>query len=1236
MRLERLELSGFKSFPDRADVAFDQGVTAIVGPNGCGKSNIVDAITWVLGEQSVKSLRGERMEDVIFGGSDARKATAAAEVRLRLRGVVARPAKATDVLDGAVAIADADDAILIDEPIARDVEVGRRLYRSGESEYLIDGHVCRLRDVQDLLMDVGVGVKGYAVIEQGKIGQILSSKPTDRRQLIEEAAGVTKFKSRRRQAELKLEAAQQNLTRVDDLIFELDRQRAALKRQAAKARRYRRLREELRRWEKLLFAERHGRLAEAIRAAREALGAAREREGAAAARLAEVEADLARVRIELAEADARANALRAEAHQRELANERRQQQIAFDTQQAQGLAQTVSEIRAELATLAARRAPALAEIEARRDAAGRANAERDAAAGALADEESSLAEVERRIAACDADVEAARAGLFANLNATTTLQHVIERAEEGRSRIGGELSRLDVEAADLRIEIERLTAERGSAQDELASARREIEAIISARQAADSELATARIEREWREREIRTREQALAGSAARLRSLEELEATRAAYGDAARLVLSSPESGVTHFGPVADHLDVEAGAERAVEAALGDLLQCIVVSGHEDAARGLAFARERAAGRCGFLVASGGGTAEAGSEQPAGVRSIWDVLRVTGPHAGAIRRAIGDAWLAGDLNDAVRISARTPVAVVTPAGDLARGGVLVMGGLRDETRGILLNRREMRELSESIGAERAALEALAAEAAGLATAMERAQERTQGLDADRHGQEKVILQHELHVARAGDELGRLARREELGVNERRRYEEERRQLDLRADEARQSIATLAIERGTAETRMGDAQTALAEGRERLAAASRRAAEAKAAHAALVERASAVGVEVSRLEAAALELDARIAARSEEQERLERRREDLERGVAESRRQLDADLIAFADLRLDVARCDEQAAELQGQFQGADDAVRAARGSLDAIRQEAVQLEIASATAESDLAHLAAMCQEALQMTLEDVSAEVAAGAGEGGPSADSLASADAAGEDEEIEEQAAAGEGPGEPAPAAPAAAATPEGAIAQLKKKIERLGPVNMMAIEQFDELEERHGFLTTQRKDLLDSIDQTGEAIKRIEKTTRERFHEAFGTINEYFGATFATLFGGGRAGLVLLDEQDELESGIDIIAQPPGKRLQSVQLLSGGEKALTAMALMFALFRYRPSPFCLLDEIDAPLDDANIGRFVDMLRGMQDQTQFILITHHRKTMEIADRLYGVTMEEPGVSKLISIKLN
>ena len=387
MRLERLEISGFKSFSDRSELSFDQGVTAIVGPNGCGKSNVADAITWVLGEQSAKSLRGDKMEDVIFNGSDARKPGAAAEVRLRLGGLPAPPALATPIPATPTPVAEVPTleefhpahqngnghdaangnghAVITEmaDAFTRDVEVTRRLYRSGESEYLIDGAVCRLRDVHELLMDTGLGAKAYSIIEQGKIGMILSSRPADRRQLIEEAAGITKYRSRRRAAELKLEAAQQNLTRIDDIVFEVEKQRGALKRQAAKARRYGRLREEYRRWEKVLFARRYRDLAGAIESARGRLAVTRERESAAQAHLAEIEADLARLRIEQAEAEGRSSQIREDAHARELDINLRQQQQEFNRQQIETLDGRRRDVAAEIHELEARREPARLALE---------------------------------------------------------------------------------------------------------------------------------------------------------------------------------------------------------------------------------------------------------------------------------------------------------------------------------------------------------------------------------------------------------------------------------------------------------------------------------------------------------------------------------------------------------------------------------------------------------------------------------------------------------------------------------------------------------------------------------------------------------------------------------------------------------------------------------------------------------------------------------------------------------
>jgi chromosome segregation protein len=411
----------------------------------------------------------------------------------------------------------------------------------------------------------------------------------------------------------------------------------------------------------------------------------------------------------------------------------------------------------------------------------------------------------------------------------------------------------------------------------------------------------------------------------------------------------------------------------------------------------------------------------------------------------------------------------------------------------------------------------------------------------------------------------------------------------------------------------------------------------RAAEAGASHAALVERAAALEAEVQRLEEAGAELEARAVALAVERDNTRRRIDDLRAAVVDGQAKLDADVRLLDDLRREVQNADEAVSALRAATESHEAAIKDARGSLEAIRAMVGEFDIARATAESALTHLGSSCLESVQATLDEVVVEVEELERQGQATPDArVICADDAADGGDADDEAAAETAADAAVVAATERALSAEEAITQLRAKIDRLGPVNMMAIEQFDELETRHGFLTTQRKDLVDSIAQTSQAIKRIDETTKQRFAEAFAAINRNFQETFSTLFGGGRAGLTLLDENDPLESGIEIIAQPPGKRLQSVQLLSGGEKALTAISLMFGLFKYKPSPFCLLDEIDAPLDDANIGRFVEMLRAMLHHTQFILITHNRKTMEIANRLYGVTMEEPGVSKLISVQLN
>ena len=1306
MRLERLEINGFKSFSDRSELAFDKGVTAIVGPNGCGKSNVADAITWVMGEQSAKSLRGDRMEDVLFSGSDVRKPTAAAEVRLRLSGflknLTAPAFEDATLVEGAESVqlganvpasgnghgpgnghghgngnghangsghsngnghadrsghhgygngngggSQAESFQEIIQSVAREVEVTRRLYRSGESEYLIDGQTCRLRDIHDLLMDTGLGAKAYAIIEQGKIGMILSSRPTDRRQLIEEAAGVTKYKARRRAAALKLEAAHLNLTRIDDIVFEVEKQRGTLKRQASKARRYQKLRDELRRWEKVLFARKYRQLAETIESARAALGAAREREAMAAARVAEREADLARLRIEFAESESRAVSTREAAHSRELDINRLQQQIAFDTEQIDLMGQRSAAVEAELEALNARRAPASALLESRREAARVAYADRDAAAAALAVEAEAYGEAHGGIEGLEADVEAARSEVFSAINAATALRHALEHGATTRERVGESLAKLQVETEDARIESERLSAARETAVAGLRRAQVAIDATRVARAARESELASARIEHEWRARSVRTREHELAGLVARLRSLQELEAARAGYGDGARAVLAHGDGDIHQQGAVADYLEVDPGYERAVEACLGDLLQHVVVDRLEHAAAGLSLVRAQGAGRCGFLIASAapvvGDEPSAAPPAPApGLVAMSSVVRAHGPFAAAITRTIGAAWIAPTYDAAAGGATETSYPVTTMNGDVFHGPHLLVGGGRDEARGILETKREIRDLEVRVAGERDALCRLAEETAGFEATIAEASNAIAALSAEHHRQEKVVVALEAQLQRADDESSRVAHKVDQIARERQQAEMERDALDRRQAEARTAIADLESAQRLAEDRLTVAQRRIFEARESAEDLGRRAADAGAAHAALVERAAAIALEVTRLEEGAADLEVRAAALIVELDETRGRVDALRAAVIDERSRLDVDVLALVALQQDLHAADESTSTLRIRAEEHEAAIKNARADFEEIRTTVAELDIARATAESDLAHLASVCVDTVQATLDDVMREVSDLDPEGRLEP-TVAVLDDDPDDAGVE---AGGEDLGAPATAALEAldqvgratehVVGAEEAIATLRVRIDRLGPVNMMAIEQFDELETRHTFLTTQRKDLVESIAQTSEAIKRIDETTKRRFSEAFSAINQNFQEMFSTLFGGGRAGLALIDENDPLESGIEIIAQPPGKRLQSVQLLSGGEKALTAISLMFGLFKYKPSPFCLLDEIDAPLDDANIGRFVEMLRSMQEHTQFILITHNRKTMEIADRLYGVTMEEPGVSKLISVQLN
>ena len=942
-----------------------------------------------------------------------------------------------------------------------------------------------------------------------------------------------------------------------------------------------------------------------------------------------IETALGSLRIEAAEADSRATGARERAHAHELDIRRTEQQVELNRQQIAAFGSRIVDIDRELETLTARREPQRVELDARRVAAAESDAGRDQAASRLAVEQEAYQGASVEIEALESDVEATRREVFTAMSQATTLAHAIDNASAARGREQDALARLDIEESDLRIEAGRAARERAAAEEQLAAHRGSLESALGARAALEQELMTGKGAHASLSQALREREHDVARLSARLASLEELDLARAGFTDAARAVLADASLDVQSQGAVADFIEVDRGYEKAVEALTGELLQHVVVPTHTDAARGVDILRAQGAGRCGFLVAGDAVADRVATGSLDGLRALDTVVRAGGPFARAIASVLPHAYIADSFDAAVAAGRATGATIATRDGDLVSGGHIVVGGERRDARGILDTKAEVKELRARVESERAEvgalIERLSAASAAVASTTDAIAQRA----AEAHELEKAIVGLDAQAARAIADADRLQKKGELLGSERRRASEEIARLEERQAEARESTAALDVRRQESEERFAAAQRRLIDARERVEERSQQVAEARASYAGLVERASALNGEVARLEEASRDLEDRLSARATEKEQKTTERAALDVATSEALTRLDAAVAALDGLRQDVRGAEDAVTALRSRVDAEDSRVRQARHALDDVRGGATELEVARATAETDLSHLAATCVEAVQAPLEEVLAEVERLERDGAPAPDSstIAAASAAGEDEEEDR----GERVDQVERVAQAGPVSTEDAIHSLKAKIDRLGPVNMMAIEQFDELETRHLFLTTQRADLVQSISATNEAIARIDETSKVRFKEAFDAINLNFQKTFSTLFGGGRAGITLLDETDPLESGIDIVASPPGKRLQSVQLLSGGEKALTAISLMFAIFQYKPSPFCLLDEIDAPLDDANIGRFVEMLKGMLRHTQFILITHNRKTMEIADRLYGVTMEEPGVSRLI-----
>ena len=1234
LKLKRVELQGFKSFCDRTELKFQgSGIAAVVGPNGCGKSNLSDAITWVLGEQSARSLRGVRMEDVIFAGTRNRKAVGMASVTMVLVDPVAeqpRPAAETNAPENVPTIArsapleegaeqlDGDGAIkvaVLERPNnvtvlpskPSEVTITRRLFRSGESEYLIDGRQARLRDIQDIFMGSGLGPESYAIIEQGRIGQILSSKPSDRRGVIEEAAGITRYKSRKRLAESKLESSKQNLARVFDILEEVTRQVNSLKRQAAKAKRYSELKADL-----------DGRLRTLLGARFRVLdGEARD----AMLSLEEASSQLKQITAEVASGEGERSKLQDICYQleRDLTAERKKLAEAnVESERTRGRLEAQVRESGALEQRMARGETESKELETR---LATAESERDALAQTVQTLEASIAQsraslidknqvrerLGNQLRDSEKGIEGNRHTVLRLLGESATLKNQLAQVDEFLAGIDREFARVQTEEKNAQAEVERLVEARRELSNAIAQRQMDLESVTGEKQQTEETLSARRA----LANQTRTQLDQARGECSRLRakkeSLENVISHHAYTTDSVKRLFSAAEkgqaAGFKPLGVLADFVEVDSTYERATEEFLRDELEFVVVQNWEQAERGMQIFHpatgEALEGRATFLVEDGPGEAQAVSGDVPALPRLMDHLRLTNGlshQATTLLPRLSNCYLAPHSEAARELASAHPALYfLLPTGQCYHGRML--SGGHKKASGPLALKRELRETAKSLGEQERSLaertlvfENLNGEIQSLEHDLDRLRSLQQTREKD-----SLALGHEMR--KVSDENNRansrisVARLDLERLNRERSRSVEQRERNLAA------VAQKDEERATREQ-------ALETSRQELETAQAEAARIREEHstlradlAAIEERHRAGSSALARLEAQIRETRERRTHLGRE---IERMGENRSRLLAENI-DLDAKAATLAELvqQTDAAAlvlADQESAR-RGELHAAEESLKVTRVQIEQGHKRRGEIEVELVRKQSELKFLEETSRKELGVGLAEIM-----------PDGDAAIEYDLA----EVER------------------------GYNDVRGKIESLGPINPQALEEFEEAQVRQDFLTAQRQDLLDSIRDTEKAIHEIDGISRVRFQEAFDAINENFRQAFQTLFGGGSGEMRLTDESNAAESGIDIIASPPGKKLQNVLLLSGGEKSMAAMALLMAIFKFQPSPFCVLDEVDAPLDEANIGRLTKLLKEMSVDTQFIIITHSKKTMESAQSMYGVTMQEAGISKLVSVRLS
>ena len=1247
LKLRKVELFGFKSFCEKTPITFSgTGVTCIVGPNGCGKSNVVDAISWVLGEQSHKMLRAERMSDCIFNGTTKRPPMGLAEVSLTLVDPELADAVAK-VIDGSTEAeaepaehsaaqpdGDLETAKVEEIPIAADdasegrkpwkkraaekpaihlkpgeVVVGRRLYRSGQSEYLINGRTARLRDVQEIFMGIGLGPDSYAIIEQGRIGQILNSKPMDRRAIIEEAAGITMYKTKKRLAEAKLEASKVNLSRVNDILVEVEKQLASLKRQASKARRYAEVREQMRGLLRTVLASKAGHLdAEAARL-ETALREMEEAERREALSVQELEGEHERLTARTYDLDAELRHTQNVLNQTALDLDRAENRITFNREQGAQLESRAARLNLEIGQ-------AEAQIS---NLTMRAGEQREAVSAlriSSAAIEASLRESTESVSASVASQEALeKRGVelreLANVLVEKAAHAQAEslRAEEESARHSA--SETQRAAALNGVEEEYATLESGvaSADASMLECERASQELAGAVRDAQARLANLRETQQQASQQLEKARQELSAERARHASIDQILRERAYTADAVQKLFNASAagqgSGFRAVGLLADYADVQEQYESAIEQFLRDELEYVVVESFDQARTGVALLRDEMGGRATFFVDSIGSLEidkaemDIGSSIPGDFIERLDRLvefrEPLGPNTKYFLKKLRTAYLVDAPATAERMARDNPHSYfITPDGTCYHGR-MVSGGRKGDA-GPLALKRELRQRET----EAARLEAMVGqgetEIARLHAEIAEA-EVSIATTAARHVEAEKNLVSAMHQRdRARDEFARVEQRLAGEREEIARLRAHAEAARARAELARAEHSEAVRSRTAAEEEAAQTSAKLGELRRDVQGLQEQVVARREELAAIAERLAAAEAAEQRLNAEIAQSRERETSLREQHTAILAEAAELNSSCTDLERQVE-------ELRSEKVRLSEHKTALETEWSDArtrggqiDELLRGRRQSLDDLRAARSQRQIEKARNDSDRDYLRQTCVAELNAQPEELMAQ---------------------------EPQLLAGE-----------ELASAETSYNEMKARVESMGPVNMMALEEFQECEQREEFLRRERDDLVQSIENTQLTIHELDEVSRKKFEEAFNFINANFATAFQSLFGGGHGEMRLSEPDSSGEAGIDIVAQPPGKRLQNVFLLSGGEKALTALALLIAVFRYQPSPFCILDEVDAPLDEANVGRFNKMLAEMCGQTQFIVVTHNRKTMEMGSVLYGVTMQEPGVSKLVSVK--